>query len=226
MRRRAGFTLVEILVVIAIIGMLIALLLPAVQAARESARCTSCQNNMKQLGLAMGMYTNTRKGRFPETMHAGAGKSWIFTLAPHLENVDAMRVCPKDLQSELRLKHNGTSYIINGYISMRVPDAKLKIDHLKSTTRTITVFEGADTRDPTSADFEHAHPWDWFAPAVVANKKSWIKLLAEIQPDRHWDSLAHYLYADGHVAAVPEETIALWTEKGHNFAKPDPDLLP
>ena len=48
---RLGFTLVELLVVIAIIGILVALLLPAIQAAREAARRSSCQNNMRNLGL-------------------------------------------------------------------------------------------------------------------------------------------------------------------------------
>ncbi len=87
---RAAFTLVELLVVIAIIGVMVGLLLPAVQAAREAARRMQCGNNMKQIGLAMHNYHDTFNN-FPyghKLEVAGASKrrdTWYHRVLPFIE---------------------------------------------------------------------------------------------------------------------------------------------
>ena len=103
---RAGFTLVELLVVVAIIGVLVALLLPAVQAAREAARRSSCGNNLKQLGLALQNYHDARK-IFPmavvstnANLYNGApgtnlGPTWIMAILPFVEGSNVISLYNK-----------------------------------------------------------------------------------------------------------------------------------
>jgi len=93
--RSTGFTLIELLVVITIIGILIGLLLPAVQSAREAARALQCGNNLKQIGLALhnyhdahgslpsGAYTRPTRGPYCEDVYNG--HTWFCSLLPHVE---------------------------------------------------------------------------------------------------------------------------------------------
>ena len=75
--RRAGFTLVEMLVVVAIIGILIALILPAIQSARESARNAQCKSQLRQLAIALELHVGS-KGHYPagikQTIFPGAAE--------------------------------------------------------------------------------------------------------------------------------------------------------
>lgn len=105
-RNRRGFTLVELLVVIAIIGLLVALLLPAVQAARESARRSQCQNNMRQIGVAMQSF-HAARGKFPPGFVSraaavdgpgeGPGWGWAAHLLPNLEEANLRVSLDRDI---------------------------------------------------------------------------------------------------------------------------------
>lgn len=248
MRRARAFTLVELLVVIAIIAVLVALLLPAINASRAAARRTQCVNRMRQIGIATHNYATAHGGELPSIYghgHAEA-ESWIFTLAPYLENVDQVRVCPDDPIRRHRLELKETSYVFNSYLTVPATHEEEDAEHegddhgnhvghshdvepitnlwkLKQSSKVIVLFEASN-----AVQIDHTHSFDWFTDHNVDgntldNPLVWNAVKREVAVDRHFGAAANYLYADGHVRTIPSRDVMQWCVEGTvqtNFVRP------
>lgn len=167
--RRSAFTLIELLVVIGIIAMLIAVLLPVLSRARESARQTKCLSSLRQLATAKMMYCDANKGRFPgpgfNSALASYDWDWIYwspstrkleesPLSAHLGGrlTVAMVRCPSDDTAELRAIYP-YSYAFNAFLSYLAPFApdlgRGKISQVRRSSE-ITMF--ADQSGKTAND--------------------------------------------------------------------------
>lgn len=132
MKHRIGFTLVELLVVISIIGILMGLLLPAVNSARESARRLQCCNNIKQMALACITYE--QQNRFFPTAsgdktftYSNVKPTWVVLTLPNMDQ--------QALFDEINsvLKNNSTNAYISADISYTSNNYKLEMSNLRAT---------------------------------------------------------------------------------------------
>jgi prepilin-type N-terminal cleavage/methylation domain-containing protein/prepilin-type processing-associated H-X9-DG protein len=228
----AAFTLIELLTVIAIIGILAAILIPTVGSVRTQARQAQCVSNLRQIGVALATYADAHRGAFPETSHGAAADleqiSWVYTLRPYLGDVDEVRLCPLDPRREERLRLRLSSFVLNDYLDAKTyydpfgrPAGTVpRLSTLREPARTPTVFVGADTLAlDLSSDHIHAREWPG----------NWSQVTADIAPDRfrygarsrdHDDGRAPYLFADGHVKTLAASELRRRVDAGEDFALP------
>ncbi|MGF1482818.1 MAG: prepilin-type N-terminal cleavage/methylation domain-containing protein [Opitutales bacterium] len=236
MRSHPAFTIIELLSVVGIVGLLASLGFVGYSALVAYAHEAKCASNLRQIGQAMQLYAQDHGGRLPRTSHgstfssSGAEQSWIFSLAPYLEDVDEIRVCPADPRADEIVENNGTSYVLNefvfvpridyaanpatGELEFIVEDYSLLVN-MAAPSETFLAFPRADNYgggadSAVSRSQDHAHSRSWF---------SWGAVLRDIQPDRHGDD-ANYLFADGHVENIPQDVLRARIESGDNFAQP------
>jgi len=126
MRCRRAFTLLELIVVIAIIGVLIALLLPAIARSRDGAARTRCANNLRQIGLAMHNY-HAARGSFPAGMNGKDPmyryfQSWHSAILPYVDQVPLAEMLQRDVNEPLpfpksgRDTHAGLATVVDVYV--------------------------------------------------------------------------------------------------------------
>jgi prepilin-type N-terminal cleavage/methylation domain-containing protein/prepilin-type processing-associated H-X9-DG protein len=241
---RKGFTLIEVLVVVAIIALLVAILLPSLQAARMASKRSISASNMKQIGVAMTMYSQEFGGAFPLVNHAPpeAGMepedfAWVYTLRKYIGDIDEIRICPADPDGPEKLENFGTSYAPSEWFAegsnlnpFGIPyegdKGKVypRMDRIKHPSMTMMLFVLADGEGMTGED-DHIHARDWFDGSA----SPWSEITGDIAVDRfrngashaqHLEGTSNYLYVDTHVENIHAKTLKTWADRDFDFSKP------
>lgn len=217
------FSLVELLVVMAVVTILASLLLPALQRARAVALRSQCVNNHKQLGLAFMLYADENHDSYPTTSFPATNVSWTQTVKPYMNDLRFYR-CPSD--DGLRWanpvappasNYYTTSYILNAWFA-----ATNKYGSLRRLRRPDAVIMMGDANTDV-AQRDHFHPFYWVADPEVAfsgymNGVTWdpvTQRTKELALTRHLGRFGT-MYADGHVADVAWAEV-WWQDAGRGI---------
>lgn len=220
--RRCAFTLIELLVVIGVIALLIGLLLPAMGAARRSARTTACLANLRSLQQSQVLYSNDYRGALVDVglAHGGAGDesiSFINTLAEYYGTPEVLRA-PGDASAYWPADRGGqgltinaaprrTSYGMNNYLSrtynpgLSPREPYDNIDKVPDATATVQFLLMAREGDYAVSDHTHVENWGQGSqpPGRAAQQ---VQIDARGGPARSFESQSNYGFLDGHASTL------------------------
>ena len=212
---RSGFTWIEAVFIITIVGMLLSVMLPALQGAHHRVKQALCLCNMKSVGLAAAMYAEEHKDLFPVASPEMQDGAWIKALAPYASETLSYR-CPSDRSddwlnpadspAQRLINDRRRSYATNVYISRArrsrsaAPNSRPKRGYLKRglipfPAATVFLAECGETHgSQTATSVINADQW---VPSLLTGLPVSVAG-AEIALGRHRDRWENYAYADGH----------------------------
>jgi prepilin-type N-terminal cleavage/methylation domain-containing protein/prepilin-type processing-associated H-X9-DG protein len=210
-RGQGGFTLIELLVVIAIIGVLVSLLLPAVQKVREAANRSSCQNNMKQLGLALQNYHDSHNC-FPPGDTTGAGAAhhaWIARILPYIELGNLHQIYHFEVNWDDPL-NDSTDLAIN---PRQLNQYRIKLVQCPSAPTKRTGSNGRGPTDYSAINILH-HDGDDYTPYTRQDQYHNTGVLANVGVPHPGSDTSGYRVAD--VLDGASNTIMVTEDAGRN----------
>jgi prepilin-type N-terminal cleavage/methylation domain-containing protein/prepilin-type processing-associated H-X9-DG protein len=201
MRKNSGFTLIELLVVMVIISILLAVFFPTYTSVKEQGYLTTCQANVRQVGLALQSYINDNDDLLPPVSDTAAD-SWVPTIKTYAKEVKILK-CPKDVGTPQNASWSGNpariTYGLNGDLARRrsatdpeVLEGGVPISAIVNPSRCITNAELKSGEGGYNKDYFIPSEWpggDWSnnEPKSIAT--------------RQHGEVSVYLFADGHTAA-------------------------
>lgn len=211
-KNRVAFTLIELLVVIAIIALLAAILFPVFARARENARRSSCQSNMRQMGIGIAQYVQDYDERLPRAGVGSNDMTWLMQIMPYVKSKQVF-ICPSKSNENSILTYNNendsmfpASTAMAGYALSRVGDSDnvdptdRHISDFTSTSATVVIVEVDNSVSSIPGDRS------WYGQGTSQGAgNAWLYIGNAIRDDkgatRHLET-SNYLFADGHVKAM------------------------